>query len=201
MIKAPPWGAAGLSVDRRTNTLCMDVGYCGLRRVSFFGNRSLAMFTVVKYARCGKVDARKKYTAAQIETATDIGDYYGWPYPTPILGCGDVIPADYDPKAVYRFDGHYDDSYTLDDFRAELDAVVESFDGDLKAVVLGAVNGWNLWKNSNYKPAAKSTRKLSDDAKAGWIAVNKPAMVADLVGKPVSTWVKAYNKIHSENPA
>jgi hypothetical protein len=151
------------------------------------------MFSVNKYARCGKIEARKKYTPAQLDAATDLGDYYGWPYPTPILGCGDVVPDDYKPESVYRFESHYDDSYTVDDFIADIPAVVEAFDGDLKAVVMACNNGWSLWKNNNYKPPAKSTRKLTDNEKVGWLSINRPTLVPDLVGKPVSAWVKVYN--------
>jgi hypothetical protein len=157
------------------------------------------MFTVRKFARCDKIDARKRYSAGQIEAATDLGNTYGWPYTTPICGCGDTVPADYKAESVYRFDSKYSEAYTLADFKNDLEAVVESFDGDLKAVVLGAVNGWSLWKNSNIKPQAKSTRKMTDDEKVGWVAIHLPTQVASLAGKPVAEWLKVYHSVEHDN--
>lgn len=137
------------------------------------------MFQVTKHARRSREKAEKEYSPALLTNCplvppnqvdgtapTGVTQYFVWPFQVEVLGAGDKVPTDYDPKARYRF--KILDGYGEDDLIADIRTLAQKH--GVARIARGTHRGLDLELRDDATPPVLG--KMSDAKKIEFVMAN-----------------------------
>ena len=149
------------------------------------------MFDVEKKARMSETVAASRFSTAEVKAFESMripgSRYFGWDFTTTVIGCGDSVPADFNPDEKFRF--KMADDYDVQQISMDVASLVGEY--GLKTMVDVINGGLDLDRRNTAPPKPKA--KMDDGDKAAWVISNGKMGKA----KTLADFVKVYDDLNA----
>ena len=149
------------------------------------------MFDVEKKARMSETVAASRFSTAEVKAFESMripgSKYFGWDFTTTVIGCGNDVPADFNPDEKFRF--KMADDYDVQQISMDVASLVGEY--GLKTMVDVINGGLDLDRRNTAPP--KPRAKMDDGDKAAWVISNGKMGTA----KTLADFVKVYDDLNA----